>query len=705
MITNLTSIASHNQRNLILITSKRLNGGKHFGESRFLLSYDSLRVFSNVGSGYKLILNRIPHQSVRLHSSWKKTGNGARQRSKVFLDCFQTMLNPRFRISSFRYLAIKIDVGYGVVSSSPGSRKRYSYSEIESSIEANVDTVMSEKRDSNTIQKSVSPMQRRKADDELQRYQKITSRIIASQTVPDSPAALIALLNEVRVTLHYWTTRWHFFFHPSRAIAPTPILQSVSVNTSWSSVDRKKSEQFYSDYGVNQATRLLDWIITIDQIYPQHKIVDKIISIDKNAVFVNLIDSCLLSCQTSDHQQHHQSTQLYHHDKVSNLLKQEDDKYIENPSSISTVKNIQPKRNVKGVDSSSDVHMLATKSIKNIHLKSWIHALLLSGKILDKMKFLHSSPNNELQMDTDAMNTILNILSKQCVVMLKILNSKDVNDTINTKIVWKEYLLSSATEIHNDNDVPPSNFSFLCIHDLISHMESLLTLMENTETITPDEFSYNTIIATLARLNNVPWARERADWYLKRMERTEDEDLGRSFESINPNYPRTTIYADTITYNSVIHAFASARSPFKNRQDTRECSKYAASILKQMEQRFEYTKRENVSPNTISYGTVIHGMANAGNALEAERILESMIRCRNTRVEPSLICFNSCITAWGKSGHPKASEFAESLLKRLEEISISLNRKDLQPDIISYSGVVRDSFPQTFAPISTIVFP
>jgi len=573
-------------------------------------------------------------------------------------------VHPHFHAPT-RCLAVKIDVGYGVYNL-PNYFKHTPDSEYEAEL------FNTEKRSA----KTVSPQQRRKADDELHYYQKNTTRILASQTLPQSSTSLNALLNEVRVTLHYWITRWHFFFHPSLAIVPTSVH-----DTATSYGDRQQEDQ-YSDYGSKQADRLIDWIIQMDQDFPHYKIVDKTITIDKNAVFVNLIDSCLLPCNTPE-----QSNTTY--SQVSALVDRIDE----------TKEPILLKRPF-----GDSGQILATKSIKNINVKAWMNAVLLSGRVIDKMQSLHANGNNELQMDTFAINAILNVLSKQSVVMLRVVNSKDMNDIMNTNVDWRAHLPSTAID---DEKHLPSIFSLTCIQDLINRMEFLLGLMENAihsntntqESLKPDECSYNTIIAALARLNNVPFARERADWYLQRMERTEDEDLGRSLEQDHDTFPRTTAYADTVTYNSVIHAFASVQSRLKSRTDpsTREYSRYAASILKRMERRFEFTKRESVRPNTISYGAVLNGMANAGDAFEAERILESMIRRGNAVVEPSLICFNICITAWGKSGHPKAADFAQSLLKRLEEISVSFNRLDLRPDIISYSGVVSILYPLRYS--------
>ena len=143
-----------------------------------------------------------------------------------------------------------------------------------------------------------SPEQLNVARLELERMRRSTDRLLAllSSTSAEnadgtartrtadlnSPAAA----NELRVVLHYWTTRWYSHHHPYLTATPT-----VSAR---------------DDAGAVMAERLLDAIVAFDDVGSEHKegvqhesLVDRVISVDGNAALVNLIEAHLLPCTTT----------------------------------------------------------------------------------------------------------------------------------------------------------------------------------------------------------------------------------------------------------------------------------------------------------------------------------------------------------------------------------------------------------------------
>ena len=143
-----------------------------------------------------------------------------------------------------------------------------------------------------------SPEQQNVARLELERMRRSTDRLLAllSSTSAEnadgtartrtadlsSPAAA----NELRVVLHYWTTRWYSHHHPYLTATPT-----VSAR---------------DDAGAVMAERLLDAIVAFDDVGSEHKegvqhesLVDRVISVDGNAALVNLIEAHLLPCTTT----------------------------------------------------------------------------------------------------------------------------------------------------------------------------------------------------------------------------------------------------------------------------------------------------------------------------------------------------------------------------------------------------------------------
>jgi pentatricopeptide repeat protein len=216
-------------------------------------------------------------------------------------------------------------------------------------------------------------------------------------------------------------------------------------------------------------------------------------------------------------------------------------------------------------------------------------------------------------------------------------------------------------------------------------------------------FAYNFVVSAWAR-SQLPNGPERAEWYLRRMEQAEDEVTNDGedhslTDTSEGKLPRIPVFADVVTYNSVLHAYASSSPRARNRGDEglNNASQHANSILERMETRYRKNKRPETQPDTLSYSCVLNGFSNAGRANDAQMILDKIMSLSELDewkacVQPNLICFNTAIDAWAKANDVGgAAEKALALLNKMEELSADNMDEvhlDLQPDTITYSSVI-----------------
>lgn len=135
---------------------------------------------------------------------------------------------------------------------------------------------------------------------------------------------------------------------------------------------------------------------------------------------------------------------------------------------------------------------------------------------------------------------------------------------------------------------------------------------------------------------------------------------------------------DIISYNSVLFCLA---------RDTSEArAKEALQLFDELKTRYEQSKNENISPDEVTYGSVLHALAQCGMARDAERILDTMEE--EGTVTPSLIIYNSVLNAQANSFERGAPRRAEVLLERMKNLSSSGKNPDIEPDTVSISTVM-----------------
>jgi len=237
----------------------------------------------------------------------------------------------------------------------------------------------------------------------------------------------------------------------------------------------------------------------------------------------------------------------------------------------------------------------------------------------------------------------------------------------------EEYLFQTLTE----GTVRPDVVAFTKVisawarsrrPDAPDRAEALLSRMidiandEGREDVRPNTFTYNALINAFARRGLVAKAEE----YLAKMREVS-----------------TNVDADCITYNSVINAYASSRKAKK------EGGQRALELFEEMK------SDESIRPDSVTYGSVIKCLTNAGgkaNAEKAEELLDELEELYETSggadesLAPNTIIYNSVLNAWStvRGGIGRA----EAILDRMEELHGAGNG-DVSPDAFTFSSLIK----------------
>ena len=551
-----------------------------------------------------------------------------------------------------------------------------------------------------------SPEQRTVARLELERMRRSTDRLLVllshNTSTPSAEDAIAndtdkeaevvrspAFSNELRVALHYWTTRWYSHHHPYLTATPT-------VGTK-------------DDAGAVTAERLLDAIVAFDlrvggegnegdgrgggAAQESSLLVDRVIGADGNAALVNLIEARLLPCTTTGAGP------------------------MGSASSGGGGVGI-------GTASPASSGALATTS-KSIDDRAWIGAIRKALRVYGTMTSLWEEERCDARPDTASLAAGLNVLSKLCGV-LQSKNRGTMNESTQKELV----------EAINATLRPPQPLetSHLSADDVLGVMEDMIVDAERRYhdpssrdnngadsgpscgggVIQPDVLTYNTYLGAYARCHPNERGLAQVGRYIRAMEALEDgeeedrpttdddtsndPDEGACSNDRRPFAP--TAPPDSVTYNSLLHICSAlaAASTYGERGAAAASSHAAraAAVLRRMEDRSRRTGRPEVLPDTISYATVLHSYANVGNAREAERILDHMERVGgqdqdqdlDDRVNANIICYNSTLHGWSKSKEDDAPHRAEDLLRRMERLGRDFPDRGIRPDIISYSAVM-----------------
>eukprot|EP00536_Pseudo-nitzschia_multiseries_P000401 jgi/Psemu1/178558/e_gw1.5.97.1 len=183
---------------------------------------------------------------------------------------------------------------------------------------------------------------------------------------------------------------------------------------------------------------------------------------------------------------------------------------------------------------------------------------------------------------------------------------------------------------------------------------------QDDRSLKPGLPAFNGYLVALARSGRV----EEAETLLSQM-----EDLYDSGELEEP--------PSVISYTTVIDGFA--------RSKVEGSSVRAESFLRRM------MDREDLSPNAVTYNSVINAHVQSFNIEAAEKLLremhETFLRSGNMEIRPTMQSYSVVISGIAKSRRKDSGERAERILEQIKEMAQS-GDLDEPPDVILYNAVL-----------------
>lgn len=125
-----------------------------------------------------------------------------------------------------------------------------------------------------------------------------------------------------------------------------------------------------------------------------------------------------------------------------------------------------------------------------------------------------------------------------------------------------------------------------------------------------------------------------------------------------------------LTCNSVLNCWAKSGHP--------QAGKRAHAILKKM----------SVTPDVVSYNTVLQAYARAGDADSCLEILKKLMEDNTNDILPNTRTFTAVLAALSRSGSPTAAEQSEALLIKMQDLDDASEEYDTKPNTISYNAVL-----------------
>ncbi|KAL7517793.1 hypothetical protein ACHAWX_002683 [Stephanocyclus meneghinianus] len=532
------------------------------------------------------------------------------------------------------------------------------------------------KHSRNASREPVSEAQRRSAQLELEQMTRSTSRLLA---IKDSALITDAIINEARVALHYWSRRWYMHFHPGfgRAAKGSALSLEALRNSTFGHFEEQQmaqeAEEFETDdlastvqhmsgdYGARQAEILLDWSISYNLvprgIFNQEGLcspLDYDFSEDygssPNMTCVNIIDTYLLPCAYNGVGGFNYSNQ----EQISLLVEESNQRHY------------------------------ATLSKHYTKNPRYIKAVVDATRIMKKMRELQANFPDQLSPDTLSIKSELNVWSKRSMtlgadhvgaqtggILAGNIIAGHINNT-NPKEMLRTMENSDAIEV----DVYTVQG---CLHE----MEKVLTRAEEQyistkdDSIKPSVDWYNHVLGSWAR-SDLKDAPNRTRQILSGME----VFAGCQDANGDDDFRACWASPDSISYNSVLFCLA------RDASETR--AKEALQLFQMLKTRYEQTKNEEIRPDEVTYGTVLHALAQVGMAREAENILDTIEEeyGASGTVVPSLTIYNTVLNAWANSFDRSAPRRAELLLARMKSLSSTGKNLDVEPDTVSISTVM-----------------
>ena len=239
----------------------------------------------------------------------------------------------------------------------------------------------------------------------------------------------------------------------------------------------------------------------------------------------------------------------------------------------------------------------------------------------------------------------------------------------------------------------------------IERMESILADAEARYVSTMDESMrpcsdwYNHVLGAWARSDDVPTASRRTLEILRGMEAHADDIAVATRGDGDKNRRRTQYLAspDTVSYNICLYCLA--RGGNEDASSGRDGARDVESMFRNLEERHRRTRDPTIRPDGVTYGVVLHALARAGLAREAEKILDTLEDEQQRQrkhdgttapavLVPSLTIYNTVLNAWANCRRRDSPIRAESLLERMRILSSTGRNPRVEPDSISVSTVI-----------------
>ena len=524
-----------------------------------------------------------------------------------------------------------------------------------------------------------------------------------------------AIVNEARVAIHYWSRRWYMHFHPGfgRAAKGSALSMdalrkkwdtttisnnqaTVAMNdngsvdggalskdsipeeaTSTTNNNNAASIQNLSgDYGAKQAEKLLDWSISNKLIscglfdtsadmatQQMDKVWGKSGIISPNLMCVNIIETYLLPTAYGG---------------VGGGGGQ-----IESGMDQST----------STTTSSAGMSNIATLTKHFTINASYVQSVVDATRVLKKMKQLQGDFPEVLASDALSVKAELNVWAKRAIILGKnqtisasggagsVLAGVATNDP---KEMLRQLEQQDGTTTQGGGGDAFFGEEAYTLQGCLDQMELIISQAEEKyittkdESICPSTDWYNHILGALAR-SDVGGAVTKAKQILHGME-AYDGFLSERYQN-SSNLRQCWASPDTVSYNSLLFCLA---------RDARKSSAIEAEqLLNNMKEQYERTKASNIEPDEVTYGAVLHALAQAGMAYEAERILDSLEEEDEPTITPSLTIYNTVLNSWANSFlHQIAPKRAQALLERMKAMSSTGKNPHVEPDAISISTVI-----------------
>lgn len=519
---------------------------------------------------------------------------------------------------------------------------------------------------SRSSKEPISEAQRRSAQLELEQMTQSTSRLLA---ITDSTLITDAIVNEARVALHYWSRRWYMHYHPGfgRAAKGSALSFDALRNSSFGPphealrVDNSEtdspSHQKSGDYGARQAEILLDWSISHNLVNRGIFNLEGILSpldydhnedygCSPNMTFSQIIDTYLLPCAYNGVG----SFGNYSNEEQINLLVEENNQRHYATLSKHFTRNL-------------------------FHIKAVVDAT----RVLKKMREVQAAFSDYISADTLSIKSELNVWSKRSMILGVGHAGAQTGGILAGNIVAGHLNNINANDTLKSLEAKdPLDEHLYTLEGCIQEMENILVKAEERYTSTHDDSIkpsvewYNHLLASYGR-SDLKDASIKAKRMLRGMEAYED-----NLDEDRDNSRSCWAKPDLISYNSLLFCLA--------RDGSEARSKEALELFEKLKRRFERTHNESIRPDEVTYGSVLHALAQVGMAHDAQAILDTIEE--DESVTPSLTIYNTVLNAYANSFERGAPRRAEMLLDRMKNLSSTGENPDIEPDIVSISTVM-----------------